>query len=99
MIGSARPKSLNEVKESLSYMANRPARSCEQRNRGVLRHPAWPGLSVGWRNGMGGAKFVLVSFVHAARKPEIGSFIRTGHMTGADGLFKAVMSLIAPIDE
>jgi hypothetical protein len=24
----------------------------------------------------GGAKFVLMSFVHAARKPEIGSFIR-----------------------
>jgi len=30
-------KSLNEVKESLSYMANRPARSCERRNRGVLK--------------------------------------------------------------
>jgi hypothetical protein len=35
-------------------------------------------LSVGWRNGGGGAKFVLMSFVHAARKPEIGSFIRWG---------------------
>ena len=48
---------------------------------------------------MGGAKFVSVSFVHAARKPEIGSFIRTGHMTGVDGLFKAVISLIALNDE
>jgi hypothetical protein len=38
---------------------------------------------------MGGAKFVSMSFVHAARKPEIGSFIRTGHMTGRDVLFKA----------
>jgi len=27
--------------------------------------------------------------VHAARKPETGSFIRAGHMTGGDGLFKA----------
>src|SRR5512141_3097254 len=36
-IGSTRPKSLNEVKESLFYMANRPPRSCEQRNRGVLK--------------------------------------------------------------
>src|SRR6185437_5678607 len=36
-IGSTRPKSLNEVKESLFYMASRPARSCEQRNRGVLK--------------------------------------------------------------
>ena len=38
---------------------------------------------------MGGAKFVSMSFVHAARKPEIGSFIRTGDMTGRDVLFKA----------
>jgi hypothetical protein len=41
------------------------------------------------RNGRGGAKFVLKSFVHAARKPETGSFIRAVHMTGGDGLFKA----------
>ena len=38
---------------------------------------------------MGGAKFVLMSFVHAARKPETGSFIRTGHMTVRHDLFKA----------
>jgi hypothetical protein len=38
---------------------------------------------------MGGAKIVLGSFVHAARKPEIGSFIRTADMTGLGGLFKA----------
>ena len=37
----------------------------------------------------GGAKFVLKSFVHAARKPETGSFIRTGHMTAGNVLFKA----------
>jgi hypothetical protein len=45
---------------------------------------------------MGGAKFVLMSFVHAARKPEIGSFIRTGDMTGRDVLFKALPLLIIP---
>ena len=39
------------------------------------------------------------SFVHAARKPETGSFIRTGHMTGVDGLFKASFTTIAPNDE
>jgi len=38
---------------------------------------------------MSGAKFVLKSFVHAARKPETGSFIRTGHMTAGNVLFKA----------
>jgi len=43
---------------------------------------------------MGGAKFVLKSFVHAARKPETGSFIRTGHMTAGDVLFKASDALI-----
>jgi hypothetical protein len=40
-----------------------------------------------------------MSFVHAARKPEIGLFIRTAHMTGGDGLFKAGISLIPPNDE
>src|SRR3974390_756535 len=45
-------------------------------SRGSLRHPAWPGLSISWRYGGGGAKFVLMSFVHAAREPDIGSFIR-----------------------
>jgi hypothetical protein len=54
---------------------------------------------VSLRNGRGGVKFVLKSFVHAARKPEIGSFIRAGHMTGGDGLFKAGISLIPPNDE
>jgi hypothetical protein len=54
---------------------------------------------VSLRNGRGGAKFVLKSFVHAARIPEIGSFIRAGHMTGVDGLFKAGISLIPPNDE
>src|SRR5689334_8764171 len=56
-----------------SHAALQPAES-----RGFLRHPAWPGLSVIRRNGRGGAKFVLKSFVHAARKPEIGSFNRWG---------------------
>ena len=46
---------------------------------------------------MGGAKFVLKSFVHAARKPETGSFIRTGHMTGGNVLFKAPDPLIPRI--
>src|SRR5476649_88906 len=54
---------------------------------------------VSLRNGGGGAKFVLMSFVHAARKPEIGLFIRAAHMTGGDGLFKAGISLIPPNDE
>jgi len=48
---------------------------------------------------MGGAKFVLKSFVHAARKPEIGLFIRSGHMTGTNGLFKAAGPTIPPNDE
>ena len=48
---------------------------------------------------MGGAKFVLKSFVHAARKPETGSFIRTGHMTGGNVLFKATDPLIPRNDE
>ena len=34
-IGSARPKSLNEVKESLSYAAKRPRCRCSRRIRGV----------------------------------------------------------------
>src|SRR3989304_5152138 len=66
---------------------------------GFQRHPAWPGLSSVWRNGGGGAKFVSKSFVHAARKPEIGSFIRAAHMTGGDGLFKAGIPLSSPNDE
>jgi hypothetical protein len=48
---------------------------------------------------MGGAKFVLKSFVHAARKPETGSFIRTGHMTACDVLFKARLPVIPRNDE
>jgi len=36
------------------------------------RHPAWPGLSITRENGGGGAKFVLMSFVHAARNPKSG---------------------------
>jgi hypothetical protein len=48
---------------------------------------------------MGGAKFVLVSFVHAARKPVTGSLIRKAHMTGVGGLFKAVPDFIAQFDE
>ena len=48
---------------------------------------------------MGGAKFVSMSFVHAARKPEIGSFIRTGDMTGRDVLFKVLPLLIPQNDE
>jgi hypothetical protein len=40
-----------------------------------------------------------MNFVHAARKPETGSFIRTGLMTGADGLFKASSAIIAANDE
>jgi len=48
---------------------------------------------------MGGAKFVLMSFVHATRKPETGSFIRTGHMTAGDVLFKARQLLIRSNDE
>lgn len=39
------------------------------------------------------------SFVHAARKPEIGSFIRAAHMTGRDGLFKAAYAAIGRNDE
>ena len=50
-------------------------------------------------NRMGGAKIVLESFVHAARKPKIGSFIRKGHMTGLGGHFKAEAAFIARIDE
>jgi hypothetical protein len=54
---------------------------------------------VRFRNRMGGAKFVLMSFVHAAHKPETGSFIRTGHMTAGDVLFKARQLLIRSNDE
>ena len=46
---------------------------------------------------MGEAKFVLMSFVHAARKPETGSFIRTGHMTVRHVLFKARLLLVPPM--
>jgi hypothetical protein len=38
-------------------------------------------------------------FVHAARKPEIGSFIRSGHMTGGYGIFKASFIITARNDE
>jgi hypothetical protein len=40
-----------------------------------------------------------MKFVHAARKPESGSFIRSSHMTGVGGLFKADEPLIAANDE
>ncbi|MDO9413479.1 MAG: hypothetical protein Q7T81_12985 [Pseudolabrys sp.] len=40
-------------------------------------------------NRMGGAKFVFRKFVHAAREPKKGSFIRRCHMTAFGGLFKA----------
>ena len=99
-IGSARPKSLNEVKESLFYMAKRPC--CSMRaaeSRGSKDIPRGQGCRSVWRNGRGGAKFVLKSFVHAARKPEIGCSSVAGHMTGADGLFKARSALIPPNDE
>src|SRR5689334_20689544 len=75
-IGSARPNSLNEVNESLSIWRTGRAAIAAGGIAGSSRHPAWPGLSLVGENGGGGAKFVLMSFVHAARKPEIGSFIR-----------------------
>jgi hypothetical protein len=40
-----------------------------------------------------------MSFVHAARKPEIGSFIRRAHMPVGGGLFKAPRLLIPSNDE
>jgi hypothetical protein len=54
---------------------------------------------VRFRIQMGGAKFVLMSFVHAARRPETGSFIRTRHMTARHVLFKAWLPLVPPNDE
>jgi hypothetical protein len=56
-------------------------------------------LSFGSGISDGRAKFVLKSFVHAARKPEIGSFIRSGRMTGGNVLFKAPAPLIPLNDE
>src|SRR5262249_43702882 len=86
---SARPKSLNEVKESLSYAAKQPVRLMGNgANAGFKDIPRGQDCRLCWRNGGGGAKFVLMKFVHAARKPESESFIRTGHMTGGHGLFK-----------
>jgi len=37
--------------------------------------------------------------VHAAREPEIGCSSVGGHMTGADGHFKALAATILPNDE
>ena len=90
VIGSARPNSLNEVKESLSYMreaTDAPLRAAE--SRGFKDIPRGQGCRQVQKSN-GGAKFVLKSFVHAARKPETGSFIRTGHMTAGNVLFKAL---------
>jgi hypothetical protein len=47
----------------------------------------------------GGAKFVLMSFVHAARNPRPGLSSAAGHMTGGDVVFKALAALIPPNDE
>src|SRR5262245_6458142 len=99
MIGSARPNSLNEVKESLSYTAKRPGAPMRAAESRGSRHPAWPGLSSGSEFGWAGRNSFLMSFVHAARKPATGSFIRTGHMTVRDVLFKAWLLPVAPYDE
>ena len=89
MIGSARPNSLNELKESLSYAAKRPVARVRAAESRVIKTSRVARVVVRFRIRMGGAKFVLMSFVHAARKPETGSFIRTGHMTVRHDLFKA----------
>jgi len=80
-------------------MANQPGarmRAAESRGSKTSRVTR---VVVRFRIRMGGAKFVLMSFVHAARKPETGSFIRTGHMTVRDVLFKARPILVRPYDE
>src|SRR5262249_23146797 len=55
-------------------------------SRGSQRHPAWPGLSFSWRNGRGGAKFVL-EFRARSPQTEIGSFIRWGGYDSRPGAF------------
>ena len=97
-IGSARPKSLNEVKEALFYMANQPPRSCEQRNRGVLKTSRVARVVGSLEKRKRRGEDRKAKFVHAARKPEIGS-IRSGHMTGGCGIFKASFIIEARDDE
>jgi hypothetical protein len=69
---------LNEVKESLFYAAKRPARECGRRNRGVLKTSRVARVVVWFEKRNGRGENLALSFVHAARKPEIGSFIRCG---------------------
>src|SRR5262249_35671276 len=94
MIGSTRPNSLNEVKESLSHMAERPGTPMRAAESRVQRHPAWPGLSsgseFGWR---GEIRFNELR----ARSPQTRNRVyhpQKGHMTACHDLFKARLLLV-----
>ena len=92
-IGSARPKSLKEVKRSLSYTAKRPPRLCEAAESRGLRTSRVARVVVS--SGSGGRGEILLSklissFVHAARRPQDRSnSSAAGHMTARSVLFKA----------
>ena len=90
---------MNSRRVSFLYGETTVLRLQPAESRGSKDIPRCQGCRLVQRFRMGGAKFVLKSFVHAARKPETGSFIRTGHMTGGNVLFKAPDPLIPRNDE
>ena len=90
MIGSTRPKSLNEVKKFLSlYATRRPG--CDA--AGVLagfRHPAWPGLSsVQGAEEAGRNRETSCTRPAEARIETKGPFIRAVDMAVQRGVCKA----------
>jgi hypothetical protein len=50
--------------------------------------PRGQGCRFIWENGRGGAKFASRSFVHAARKPKPGFFVRCGAYDRSEGAFQ-----------
>src|SRR5581483_2622064 len=66
-IGSARPNSLNEVKESLSYAAKPPAAECRRHIRGFQDIPRGQGCRLRLKTDEAGRNSFSI-FVHAARR-------------------------------
>ena len=74
-IGAARPNSLNEVKKVSFLYGETAVLSFSAGGIAGFLKTSRVARVVGYlEKRKGGAKFVLMSFVHAARKPETGSF-------------------------
>jgi hypothetical protein len=77
----------------------RPASSEAAESRGSKDIPRGQGCRTKGETEEAGRKSFSRSFVHAARKPESGFFIRSADMTGWGGLFKAQGGIIVRNDE